>query len=132
MEKIFEIVQASAALEGCTLTLSECRRLLSQGVSSEGKTISEQLLCINLRAAYEKCFQLAAAREFWSVYRLKSIAALALRDAGLEKPYELEESLNGERKNLSAEEESLEAVGRLAELEWAFGTSGKAAKNKDQ
>lgn len=83
MEKIFEIVQASAALEGSTLTLSECRRLLSQGVSSEGKTISEQLLCINLRDAYEKCFQMAASREFWSVYRLKSIAALALRDAGV-------------------------------------------------
>ena len=83
MEIVFEIVQASAALEGCTLTQSECERLLSKGVSSEGKTISEQLLCLNLRAAYDKCFQMAASREYWSPYRLKSIAALALRDAGV-------------------------------------------------
>lgn len=83
MEIVFEIVQASAALEGCTLTQSECERLLSKGVSSEGKTISEQLLCLNLRAAYDKCFQMAVSREYWSPYRLKSIAALALRDAGV-------------------------------------------------
>lgn len=83
MDRIFEIVQASAALEGSTLTQAECNRLLSQGISSEGKTISEQLLCLNLRAAYDKCFKMATSREFWSVYRLKSIAAVALRDAGV-------------------------------------------------
>ena len=43
MDKIFEIVQASAALEGSTLTQAECARLLSEGISSEGKTIAEQL-----------------------------------------------------------------------------------------
>lgn len=83
MEKIFEIVQASAALEGSTLSQVECERLLSEGVSSEGKTITEQLLCLNLRSAYEKCFRMAVDHEFWSVYRLKSIATVALRDAGV-------------------------------------------------
>ena len=82
MEKIFEIVQASAALEGSTLSPAECERLLAEGISSEGKTISEQLLCMNLRSAYEKCFRMAVDHEFWSVYRLKSIAAVALRDSG--------------------------------------------------
>ena len=83
MDKIFEIVQASAALEGSTLTQAECARLLSEGISSEGKTIAEQLLCLNLRAAYDKCFQMAAIREFWTVYRLKNLATLALRDSGV-------------------------------------------------
>lgn len=83
MEKIYEIVQASAALEGSTLSQVECERLLSEGVSSEGKTITEQLLCLNLRSAYEKCFRMAVDHEFWSVYRLKSLAAVALRDAGV-------------------------------------------------
>lgn len=83
MDKIFEIVQASAALEGSTLTQAECARLLSEGISSEGKTIAEQLLCLNLRAAYDKCFQMAATREFWTVYRLKNLATLALRDSGV-------------------------------------------------
>ena len=83
MEKIYEIVQASAALEGSSLSQAECERLLSEGVSSEGKTITEQLLCLNLRSAYEKCFRMAVDHEFWSVYRLKSLAAVALRDAGV-------------------------------------------------
>ena len=52
-------------------------------MSSEGKTITEQLLCLNLRSAYEKCFRMAVDHEFWSVYRLKSLAAVALRDAGV-------------------------------------------------
>ena len=82
MEKIFEIVQASAALEGSTLSQAECERLLAEGISSEGKTIAEQLLCLNLRSAYEKCFRMAVDHEFWSVYRLKSLAAIALRDSG--------------------------------------------------
>lgn len=82
MEKIFEIVQASAALEGSSLTMAECERLLAEGISSEGKTIAEQLLCLNLRSAYEKCFRMAVDHEFWSVYRLKSLAAVALRDSG--------------------------------------------------
>ena len=82
MEKIFEIVQASAALEGSSLTMAECERLLAEGISSEGKTIAEQLLCLNLRSAYEKCFRMAVDHEFWSVYRLKSLAAIALRDSG--------------------------------------------------
>ena len=83
MEKIFEIVQASAALEGSTLSPAECERLLAEGISSEGKTIAEQLLCLNLRSAYEKCFRMAVDHEFWSVYRLKSLAAVALRDSGV-------------------------------------------------
>ena len=83
MEKIFEIVQASAALEGSTLNQAECERLLAEGISSEGKTIAEQLLCLNLRSAYEKCFRMAVDHEFWSVYRLKSLAAIALRDSGI-------------------------------------------------
>ena len=83
MEKIYEIVQASAALEGSSLSPAECERLLAEGVSSEGKTITEQLLCLNLRSAYEKCFRMAVDHEFWSVYRLKSLAAVALRDAGV-------------------------------------------------
>ena len=83
MEKIFEIVQASAALEGSSLSQAECERLLAEGISSEGKTIAEQLLCLNLRSAYEKCFRMAVDHEFWSVYRLKSLAALALRDSGV-------------------------------------------------
>ena len=82
MEKIFEIVQASAALEGSSLSQAECERLLAEGISSEGKTIAEQLLCLNLRSAYEKCFRMAVDHEFWSVYRLKSLAAVALRDSG--------------------------------------------------
>lgn len=79
MEKINEIIQASASLEGCTLNTAEYALLLNEGISSAGKTIDEQLLCLDLLNGYKKCWSFAQAREFWSVFRIKSIADVALR-----------------------------------------------------
>ncbi|HOE94268.1 MAG TPA: winged helix-turn-helix transcriptional regulator [Candidatus Cryptobacteroides sp.] len=79
MEKINEIIQASASLEGCTLNTAEYALLLNEGISSAGKTIDEQLLCLDLLNGYKKCYSFAQAREFWSVFRIKSIAEVALR-----------------------------------------------------
>lgn len=81
MDIIHEIIQASAALEGSTLNAAECTLLLSQGISSAGKTIKEQLLCLDLQDAYKLCTTFAMSREYWSVFRLKNIAAVALRSS---------------------------------------------------
>lgn len=82
MDRLFGLVQASAALEGCTLDIEQCSLLLRDGVSSAGKTISEQLLCMDLRDGYLCAQQFARAREFWSAYRIRSVADKALRNSG--------------------------------------------------
>ena len=81
-EKLIGLVQASAALEGCTLDAGQCGLLLREGVSSAGKTIAEQLLCMDLRDGYICAGQLAGAHEFWSAYRIRSVADRALRNSG--------------------------------------------------
>ncbi len=83
MENLY-LIQSSAALAGCSLDMAECRLLLEKGISSAGKTIKEQMLCMDLERAYSKCAELAAAREYWSPYRLKSLAVTALRSCGVD------------------------------------------------
>ena len=79
MKKIQQLVLCSAALEGCSLNAAECELLLGKGISSAGKTIKEQLLCLDLQEAYRQCFGFASDHEFWSSFRLKNLASAALR-----------------------------------------------------
>ena len=84
MEKdtIYALIANSTALEGATLDFAQTKRLLKEGVSSEGKTISEQLLALDLAAAFAKISQMAEAHEFLSAFKLRTIAAIALRNSG--------------------------------------------------
>jgi len=85
-EKVFGLVQASAALEGCTLNMEQCGLLLRDGISSAGKTIAEQLLCLDLRDGIVCSWQMADAHEFWSSFRIRSVADKALRNSGGSAP----------------------------------------------
>lgn len=76
---LYRLVTNSTALEGSTLTPAQNRRLLEEGISSEGKTIAEQLMNIDLRDAYEAAVLDAAKHELWSSYRIRQLAAKALR-----------------------------------------------------
>ena len=84
MEKdtLYALIANSAALEGCTLNLAQAKRLLELGVSSEGKTISEQLMVMDLAAAYEKVMKMAEGHDFLSAFKLRTIAAVALKSSG--------------------------------------------------
>lgn len=81
---IIEMVQASAALEGGTLDLDECRLLLEKNVSSAGKTVHEQMMCMGLDGAYKLCLEFARTHEYWSPYRIKMLAVEALRRFGID------------------------------------------------
>lgn len=81
---IIEMVHASAALEGSTLDLEECRLLLEKQVSSAGKTIQEQMMCMGLDGAYRHCLEFARTHEYWSSYRIRMLAVEALRCFGLD------------------------------------------------
>ena len=52
-QKQYLLITNSTALAGSTLTLGQNTRLLDEGISSEGKTIAEQLLNLDLKAAYD-------------------------------------------------------------------------------
>ena len=84
MEKdtLYALIANSTALEGGTLNLAQTKRLLEEGVSSEGKTIAEQLLAMDLAAAFEKVQKMAEGHEFLSAFKLRTIAAIALKSSG--------------------------------------------------
>lgn len=82
--KLYILITNSTALAGSTLTLAQNKRLLGDGVSSDGKTISEQLLNLDLRDAYEAAFKDAAAHQMWSAYRIKLLAGKALKSFGFD------------------------------------------------
>lgn len=95
MEKnqLYTLISRSARLEGATLDIAQTKRLLEEGVSSEGKTIAEQLMIIDLAKAYEKAEKMASAHEFLSIFKLRSMAAIALKNAGFDGSIGIREEL---------------------------------------
>ena len=81
---LYNLITASSSLEGSTLTLAQNTRLLKDGISSEGKTIAEQLLNLDLKTAYEAAIKDAASHQVWSGYRVKMLASKALRSYGFD------------------------------------------------
>ena len=81
---LYRLVTASTAAEGSTLTLEQNVRLLRDGISSEGKTIAEQLMNLDLLKGYEAALADAAGHQMWSAYRIKLLAAKALRSFGFD------------------------------------------------
>ena len=77
--KLYILITNSTALAGSSLTLAQNTRLLDEGISSEGKTIAEQLLNLDLKEAYEAAIKDAEGHQMWSAYRIKMLAAKALR-----------------------------------------------------
>ena len=95
MEKniFYTLISRSAALEGASLNFAQTRRLLEDGVSSEGKTIAEQLMIMDLAKAYDKVEKMAQGHEFLSVFKLRTIAAVALRNAGYDGSMGIQEEM---------------------------------------
>ncbi|MBR0174877.1 MAG: winged helix-turn-helix transcriptional regulator [Bacteroidales bacterium] len=83
-QTLYILVTNSTILEGSTLNLSQNIRLLEDGISSEGKTILEQLKNIDLFKAYQMAIKDAEGHQVWSGYRLKSLAARALKCRGFD------------------------------------------------
>lgn len=83
-QTLYILVTNSTILEGSTLNLAQNIRLLEDGVSSEGKTITEQLKNIDLFKAYQMALKDAEGHQVWSGYRLKSLAARALKCRGFD------------------------------------------------
>lgn len=79
---LYILVTNSTILEGSTLNLAQNTRLLETGISSEGKTIAEQLMNIDLFNAYKAALKDAETHQVWSGYRIKTLAAKALKNKG--------------------------------------------------
>ena len=79
---LYSIVTHSTAIEGSTMTEIDNQLLFEEGLSAKGKSIIEQNMNLDLKAAYERSMELAKAHTPISVGVLKHLSALVMRRTG--------------------------------------------------
>ena len=79
---LYSIVTHSTAIEGSTMTEIDNQLLFDEGLSAKGKSIIEQNMNLDLKAAYERSMELAKAHTPISVGVLKHLASLVMRRTG--------------------------------------------------
>ena len=103
---LYSIITHSTAIEGSTITELENQILFDQGISLRGKSIEEQNMNLDLKAAYERSAELAASHTPVTVDMLVELASLVMKNMSYNKvPGKLSElcdRINAARQKSSA------------------------------
>ena len=78
---LYSIITHSTAIEGSTVTEVENQLLFDEGISAN-KPMSEQLMNLDLKAAYEQSFVYAKRNADFSIEMLCNLAALVMKNTG--------------------------------------------------
>ncbi len=81
---LYSIITHSTAIEGSTITEVENQLLFDQGITSAGKTLSEQMMNLDLKNAYEKSISLASSHTDITVDLLKDLSSIVMKNTGSE------------------------------------------------
>lgn len=81
---LYSIITHSTAIEGSTITEVENQLLFDQGITAAGKTLSEQMMNLDLKHAYEKCISLASSHADITVDLLKDLSSIVMKNTGSE------------------------------------------------
>ncbi len=76
---LYSLITHSTAIEGSTVTEVENQLLFDEGISARGRSMVEQLMNLDLKAAYEASMKLAKTHTAFSVDMLKGLSALVMR-----------------------------------------------------
>lgn len=79
---LYSIVTHSTAIEGSTMTEVENQLLFDEGITAKGKSIIEQNMNLDLKAAYERSMELAKAHTPFSDGVLKNLSSIVMRRTG--------------------------------------------------
>ena len=79
---LYSIITHSTAIEGSTVTEIENQLLFDEGLSAGGKPIREQMMNLDLKAAYEDSIRLAKSHTQFSVEMLKNLSRLVMQHTG--------------------------------------------------
>lgn len=77
---LYSLITHSTAIEGSTVTGVENQLLFDKGIPAKGKSMAEQLMNLDLKAAYEQC--LKYAKEDYSINMLKHLASILMKNTG--------------------------------------------------
>ena len=81
---LYSIITHSPAIEGSTFTEAENQLLFDKGITSAGKTLSEQMMNLDLKNAYEKSISLASSHADITVDMLKDLSSIVMKNTGSE------------------------------------------------
>jgi Fic family protein len=79
---LYSIITHSTAIEGSTITELENQIMFDNGISIKGKSLIEQNMNLDLKAAYERCLEFARNHEDITIDRLKELSALTMKNTG--------------------------------------------------
>ena len=81
---LYSLITHSTAIEGSTITELENQIMFDHGVSLKGKSIEEQSMNLDLKAAYEKAIEHAKQHKPITIDTLISLSAFVMKNTGKE------------------------------------------------
>ena len=79
---LYSLITHSTAIEGSTVTEIENQLLFDEGISAKGRSMTEQLMNLDLKAAYEQSIVFAKSHTDISVEMLKLLSSIVLKNTG--------------------------------------------------
>ena len=76
---LYSLITHSTAIEGSTVTEIENQLLFDEGISAKGRSMTEQLMNLDLKAAYEQSIAFAKSHSDISVDMLKKLSSVVLK-----------------------------------------------------
>lgn len=81
---LYSIVTHSTAIEGSTVTEIENQLLFDEGIAAKGRSLTEQMMNVDLKDAYLYAFKLATDNPTYTPQLLQQLSALVMRRTGAE------------------------------------------------
>ena len=79
---LYSLITHSTAIEGSTVTEIENQLLFDEGITAKGRSLQEQMMNLDLKAAYERSMQLAHQHTDFSIEMLKELSAIVMKNTG--------------------------------------------------
>ena len=79
---LYSIITHSTAIEGSTVTEIENQLLFDEGITAPGRTLQEQMMNLDLKAAYEEAQKLADRHAPYSIDMLCRLSAIVMKNTG--------------------------------------------------
>ena len=81
---LYSIVTHSTAIEGSTVTEIENQLLFDEGIAAKGRSLTEQMMNVDLKDAYLYAFKIASENPTYTPHLLQQLSALVMRRTGSE------------------------------------------------
>lgn len=81
---LYSIVTHSTAIEGSTVTEIENQLLFDEGIAAKGRSLTEQMMNVDLKDAYLQAFKIATGNPKYTPQLLQQLSALVMRRTGSE------------------------------------------------